>query len=158
MKETATKYALPQNPWQLKTLALCLAVCAFFTLAFPFAVLGQEEKEQTSMLMELPPPVPGLTFESLPDDTQRVIFAYQGDVAYFWEDGLYGLMDWQGNILIEPFLWGVEAFVGNIAQVSLNHEEDYLIINRRGRLLFPPKDQQPFKGPLTQEKCENAPY
>ncbi|MCL2811669.1 MAG: WG repeat-containing protein [Clostridia bacterium] len=49
---------------------------------------------------------------------ERYVWGYQGDVAYFEENGLIGLLDRQGNVLIEPRFTEVEPFRHDFAKVK----------------------------------------
>ena len=71
---------------------------------------------------------------------ERYVWAYQGDVAYFEENGLIGLLDRQGNVLIEPRFTEVSHFYYDIAYV--NEGKLRGIISRAGDILVEPADYE----------------
>ncbi len=86
--------------------------------------------------------------------SSQVVFAYQEEVAVFYQGGKYGLMDREGNILHPATLEEIQPFEGEYARASIvekiktptaiNHsdsryekQEGYL--NRKGEWVIGPK-------------------
>lgn len=57
------------------------------------------------------------------------------DVVDFYEDGLYGLMDGNGNVILPPTYDTIYSFYGDYAKVEMNGK--YGVIDRSGALIIP---------------------
>jgi len=71
---------------------------------------------------------------------ERYVWGAQGSVAYFEENGLIGLLDMQGNVLIEPQFTEVTHFYYELARVHKGELRG--IITKAGDILVEPADYE----------------
>lgn len=83
----------------------------------------------------------------------------QANVHSYYEDGKYGLMDAQGNVLLAPTYDSIYNFDGDYAMVSL--DEHYGLIDRSGNVVVPAEYDsidQGYRAPYGGDSYENCGY
>ncbi|MCL2812116.1 MAG: WG repeat-containing protein [Clostridia bacterium] len=93
-----------------------------------------------------------LSFTALGED--RIFFADQNGVRYFAQDGLMGLMDSAGNVLVEPMLETATPFVDDLAVVSTNGQ--YGVLNRQGEFVVPCRWDELGRSQVTYHAWEDG--